>query len=165
MDEGKVFHASDGRVHVLRFVGEIRYPLAPSVERFIDGLFAEGAPIDFVMDLTEAKVIDSTNLGLLARVAQRMQPRLVTLVSNREDINRVLESMGFDEVFAIVPDSESTPEACGELATPAPDQQSLRDTVLEAHRSLMALNKRNQALFRDVVVALEQSEKNQRPGA
>ena len=89
MDKGNVLHASHEDVHVLRFIGDIRYPLSPSIDRFLDGIFAGPEPAGFVIDLTETDSIDSTNLGLLARIARRMQSldaRRVTIVSNRADI-------------------------------------------------------------------------------
>jgi anti-anti-sigma regulatory factor len=53
----------------------------------------------------ETETIDSTNRSLLARIAKLMKqcgaPK-VTLVSIDEDINRLLFSIGFDEVFDIV---------------------------------------------------------------
>ena len=108
MADGKVLHASHDGVHVLRYIGDIRYTLTPSINRFLEGVFAGPKPAGFVIDLTQADSIDSTNLGQLARIAMRMQeleaPR-VTLVSNRTDINSVLASMALDEVFDIVEDT------------------------------------------------------------
>ncbi len=108
MDNGNVLHARHGDVHVLRFIGDIRYTLSPSLERFLEVIFAGPKPAGFIIDLTETDSIDSTNLGLLARIANRMQalraPR-ITVVSNRADINSVLTSMALDEVFDIVEDT------------------------------------------------------------
>jgi anti-anti-sigma factor len=158
MDEGKVLHASRAGVHVLRFVGDIRYPVAPSVNRFVDELFGECAPAGFVVDLTETAVIDSTSLGVLARIANRMRecggPRVI-IVSNRPDINEVLASLGFCDVFDIVGESPAAP--ADEAAIPARDmdQAELARTVIETHRALMALSASNRELFRDLVTALE----------
>ncbi|MGB5179284.1 MAG: STAS domain-containing protein, partial [Gammaproteobacteria bacterium] len=73
MDNGNVLHASHDDVHVLRFIGDIRYPLSPSIDRYLEQIFAGPKPAGFVIDLTETDSIDSTNLGLLARLATRMQ--------------------------------------------------------------------------------------------
>ena len=108
MASGKVLYATHGGVHVLRFMGEVGYTLGPDLARFVDGLFTGAPPLGFVLDLREASHIDSTNLGLLASIANRMQERggsRVTLVSDREDINEILFNMGFDEVFDIVEDT------------------------------------------------------------
>ena len=69
MADGKVLHASHDGVHVLRYIGDIRYTLTPSINRFLEGVFAGPKPAGFVIDLTQADSIDSTNLGQLARIA------------------------------------------------------------------------------------------------
>ncbi len=159
VDKGRVLHASRRGIHVLRFVGDIRYPLSPALERFLEQLFAEAQPKGFVIDLTETSSIDSTNLGLIARIANRMRThagRRVALVSNREDINELLTSMGFDTVFDIVQSSEPLPEGAETVPLHEVDRQAMLQTVLQAHHSLMELNERNRELFRDVVTLLEQ---------
>lgn len=159
VDKGRVLHASRGGIHVLRFIGDIRYPLSPSLERFLDQLFAEAQPAGFVIDLTETSSIDSTNLGLIARIANRMRTNgggRVTLVSDREEINEVLTSMGFDRVFDIVQPGEPFPKETERVPLREADRETMLRTVLEAHRTLMALNERNRELFRDVVTLLEQ---------
>jgi anti-anti-sigma factor len=163
MDEqGKVLYANHKGVHVLRFVGDIRYPLSPSLDRFLQGLFQEAKPAGFVLDLTQTEGLDSTNLGIMARIAKHMRrcggPR-VTVVSEREDINELLLSMGFDKVFDIV-DSAGRPSVAGEpVPTSELTREELSRTILEAHRALIALNERNHALFRDVVALLEQEHR------
>lgn len=149
-------------LHVLRFVGDIRYPLAPSVDQFVSSLLKNSPQAAFLIDLTETSSIDSTNLGLLARIANRVQenkgPR-IAIVSTRDDVNQLLVSMGFNEVFDIV---EAGAGPAGEdlrALSPAPaDREAIARTMLEAHRSLMELNERNRELFQDVVEALEKSD-------
>ena len=79
----------------------------------------------------------------------------MTIISNRPDINEVLISMAFDEVFEIVPDAERAARESRELPIEEVDRESMRRTVLEAHRILMALSEHNRELFRDLVAAFE----------
>jgi anti-anti-sigma factor len=158
MHNGKVLYASHEGIAVLRFVGDIRYTLTPSVERFVEQLFTQAPPQGLVIDLTETASIDSTSLGLMARIANRMlncRAQRVTLVSDRQDINEMLTAMGFRKVFNIVHDSESPSEHAQELPVAEPDKETLTRIVLEAHRTLMAINRGNEERFRDVVTALE----------
>ena len=160
MDNGNVLHASNNDVHVLRFIGDIRYTLSPSIDRFLEGIFAGPKPAGFVIDLTEADSIDSTNLGLLARLATRMQrldARRVTIVSNRADINAVLNSMALDEVFDIVKDTGLETDAAQEVPQENTDRETLARTLIDAHRALMDLNEHNREMFSDVVTALEKN--------
>jgi anti-anti-sigma factor len=160
MNDGKVLHASHDGIHVLRYIGDIRYILSPSIERFLEEVFSGPGPAGFVIDLTETDSIDSTNLGLLARIAMRMQvlgaPR-VTLVSNRADINSVLTSMALDEVFDIVDDTGLVANATQELPQEDAGKETLARTLIDAHRALMELSEHNREMFRDVLASLEKS--------
>ena len=160
MDNGNVLHASRDGIHVLRFIGDIRYTLSPSIDRYLDEIFTRAEPNGFVIDLTETDSIDSTNLGLLARLATRMQglgARRVTIVSNRGDINAVLYSMALDEVFDIVEDTCLETDATQEVPQKNTDRETLERTLIDAHRALMDLNENNREMFRDVVTALEKN--------
>ena len=161
MDNDKVLHATRDNVHVLRFIGNIRYTLSPSIDRFLERIFSDSQPAGFIVDLTETESIDSTNLGLLARLARRMQMldnQRVTIVSNRPDINSVLNSMALDEVFDIVEDTSLETDAVQEVPQQNIDKQTLTRTLIKTHRALMELNEQNRKTFEDVVSALEKNE-------
>ena len=163
MDSGNVLHASQDDIHVLRFIGDIRYPLSPSLDRFLEEIFAGPRPAGFVIDLTESNSVDSTNLGLLARLATRMQrldAKRVTVVSNRADINAVLNSMALDEVFDIVKDTGLDTDTAQEVPQEDTDRETLARTLIDAHRALMDLSEHNRAMFQDVVTVLEKNRTN-----
>jgi anti-anti-sigma factor len=160
MDSGKVLYACHDDIHVLRYIGDIRYTLSPSIDRFLEGIFAGSKPAGFVIDLTQTDSIDSTNLGLLARIAIRMH-RLdapqVTLLSNRADINSLLTSMALDEVFDIIDESTLVTGAAQEVPLENTDRETLARTLIDAHRALMELSEHNRDMFRDVVASLEKN--------
>jgi anti-anti-sigma factor len=159
MSNGRILYATHEGVVVLRFIGEIRYTTGPALENFVESAFTESGPKGFVIDLTDTRSIDSTNLGILARIAKRMQLRdgpRVSIVSSREEINEVLASMSFDEVFDIVASSMTEAGRMEELESKEPDAVTLAHTLLGAHRTLMSLSEYNADLFHDVVAALEQ---------
>jgi anti-anti-sigma factor len=163
---GRILHArSSEGIHVLRLLGEVRYPLAPALDAWLRRVFEAGpAPAGFVIDLSQTEALDSTHLGLLARLNTRLRqagaPR-ATLVTGRPDITEVLLSMGFDEEFHLVhPDGrpavlEGQTIAEGAADDADADDETMARTVLEAHRALMALNERNREQFKDVVAILE----------
>jgi len=160
MNSGRVLYASHDNVHVLRFIGEIRYTLSPSIDNFLEGIFATTTPAGFVIDLGETDSIDSTNLGLLARLARRMQgldAGRITVVSNRDEINSVLYSMALDEVFDIVPSTSLGADAEQEIPHQDADRETLSKTLIEAHRALMELSEHNRETFQDVVASLDKS--------
>ena len=164
---GSVLHASHEGVHVLRFVGEIRHTLSPSLERFLERLLGQ-QPEGLIIDLGETRIIDSTCLGLLARCALRLRALGVgkaTVVSPRPDITDVLRSMSFDRLFDIAGEMALERFEARALDTETqPDDGAYLATMLRAHRTLMALSARNRLQFRDVVQALErESEALQGP--
>ena len=73
MADGRVTYAQQQGWHVLHYMGKVDYTLAPAIDRFVDGLFGDGSVRPFVFDLSEARMLDSTNLGLIARAADRVQ--------------------------------------------------------------------------------------------
>jgi anti-anti-sigma factor len=163
MTDCHILHGSHNDVHVLRFIGDIRYTVSPSIERYLEKIFTGKKPAGFVIDLSETDSIDSTNLGLLVRIARRMQaldaPR-VTVISSRPGINSVLSSMALDEVFDIVEDSTLESGVTREVPQQSDGREVLARSLVESHRSLMELNERNREMFKDVVSSLEKN----RPG-
>jgi anti-anti-sigma factor len=108
MDAGNVLYANHDGLVVFKFVGEIRYTMgdsyrvSASLDAFLDDLFESKDFENILIDLTETDSIDSTNLGLLAKIAQfteRHYGRKPTIISTNEDINAILDSVGFDQVF------------------------------------------------------------------
>jgi anti-anti-sigma factor len=111
-----------------------------------------------VIDLTETRSIDSTTLGLLAKLSILSRQKvglLPTVVTTHPDITRLLQSMGFDQVFNIVDTPIPCPECLDDLPSQDQSEEVVRAKVLEAHRILMDLNDSNRAAFHDLVSALE----------
>jgi anti-anti-sigma factor len=161
MADGRVSYSQQQGWHVLHYVGRVDYTLAPAIDRFVEGLFGDGSVRPFVFDLAEARMLDSTNLGLIARAADRVQsaggPRSV-IVCTCADIDDVLGSMGFRDIFDIVAEHPfaARDEAHDEPVTGASTSQGeLLRTMLEAHRTLASLNDKDREQFKDVVSMLE----------
>ena len=155
---GKILVAEQDGVQVLKFVGDVRVALSPTLSEFVKDLGKFHKLHSVIIDLTEADAIDSTSLGLMAKISLKSQEALhclPTIISCKEDINRILVSMGFDNVFVIVNDTSGAIGPLGELPTQLVSEEALREQVLEAHRILMSLNRQNEDTFRDLVQALE----------
>src|SRR5688500_15929131 len=105
MADGRVTYSESSGWHVLHYFGRVDYTMAPAIDRFVDTLLHDHQPHPFVFDMTEARLIDSTNLGLVARIADKVQQAgqgRSTIVSDRDDIDEVLDSMGFRAIFDVV---------------------------------------------------------------
>ncbi|MCP3665066.1 MAG: STAS domain-containing protein [Gammaproteobacteria bacterium] len=158
MSDGKVLHGSLNGVEVLKFSGDVRYNLSMALDSYIQKLLENDGLKGFVIDMTETDAIDSTNLGILARLARSMQrlnlPK-VTLICNQSLINEILVGMGFDKVFRVVKDVEFELERMTKVPEISSSDHDIVKLLLESHRMLIELNATNRAVFRDVVMAFE----------
>jgi anti-anti-sigma factor len=155
---GKILVANEDGVKVLKLIGEVRVTLGPTISTFLDRIKTDQQLRGMVIDLTETTFLDSTALGMLAKVSLGVQERISrqpTIVTPNPDITRVLLSMGFEHIFVLVDDLGNTPSLMGEMPTQLVSEHVLREQVLEAHRVLMSLNQKNEEAFRDLVDALE----------
>jgi anti-anti-sigma factor len=155
-----VFHAARGGRQVLRYRGRADYTMAPAIERFAEGLFEGVDASGWLFDLREARMLDSTNLGLMARLAARAESRSgrrCIIVSTNDDVTDVLRSMGLDSMFDIVTDDPSLREPADEeeIILEPTSQRELMRTMLEAHRVLADLDEKDRASLRAVVEGLE----------
>lgn len=159
--DGKYYYAKSGSSVFLKLTGTLKYTISSKFDTFLDRLLTDNAGFeDVLVDLSEAKYLDSTNLGFLARISEYMSDRYskkVTLLSPDPEINATLESVGFDEVFNLVRDEKSIETDLKEIT---PDEKAERKKavmMLEAHRALMKVSEKNAEKFRDVIELLEKS--------
>ncbi len=159
MVNGKILYAMVDKTCVLKFLGSIAYNISPGFDRFLQRITHDTTIDSFVIDLTETLYIDSTNLGLLARLHEfslKQSTVPPTLISNRENINEVIFNIGFSNIFNIV---ECVDENCtnlNELPQFESTPDKLAPIILKAHRELVKLNENNKELFMDIVKYLEQ---------
>lgn len=160
MSPGKIQFAEQNGTFVLRFVGEVRLTLCSALDATIERIFGAHNFSSIIIDLTETSSIDSTTLGLLAKLSILSRQKiglLPTLVSTNADISRLLESMGFEQVFNMVGTPLPCPECLRDLPAQDLSEELVKAKVLEAHRILMGLNEHNREAFSDLVTALERN--------
>ena len=161
MDVGTVYYAKHDGIVVLKLVGPFAFCLQASktLDAFINDLLTNDDFDNILIDLTETKNIDSTNLGLLAmitRINMDLHDCMATIVSTSDNITQTLDGVGFREVFNIIQDPHQ-PETDFERLEQESAQSSkqMAKVVLNAHRELLELNDQNRAMFKDVVEMLE----------
>jgi len=155
---GKIQFAEQSGTFVLKFVGEVRLTLCSALDATIEKIFAALNFTAIIIDLTEAQSVDSTTLGLMAKLSILSRQKvglLPTVVTTNPDITRVLQSMGFDQVFNIVDTPVPCPDCLADLPSQDQSEEVVKAKVLEAHRILMGLNDSNREAFHDLVSALE----------
>lgn len=156
---GRILVGDHEGVYVLMFRGDVRLTLCTAVDSFLDRMFGDAHFRSVVVDLGDTESIDSTSLGLLAKLSIQAARRCgyrPTLVSTRPDITRILVTMGLDDVFNVVEAPLEHNEQLEELSCCAASEEEIRTRVLEAHRILMGMNENNRAAFQDLVTTLEE---------
>lgn len=159
MQPGHIYVAEQDGVNVIKMVGDVRLTLCISFDNFIQQMFSDAAFTAVIFDLRQAAALDSTTLGLMAKIAITSQQDFQVIplvVSPNEGINRLLESMGLEEIFEIVRTADTQMVQPEELPKVEDQTAEARDKIIEAHKILMSLNEENKAEFRDLVACLEQ---------
>jgi len=153
-----VLQADCSGVYVLKLVGEVRLNACSTIDVAIDTISENLNFRSLIVDLTETIHLDSTTLGMLAKLAVKAKEKshfLPSIVSTNPDVTRVIESMGFDSVFLITREPNENESVLLEMPQSPLQEEEMRQTVLKAHNVLMEINHSNCKKFRDLVDALE----------
>lgn len=160
MRPGQILVADHEGVYVIKMTGDVRLTLCISFDQFIDSMLTASNFSSVLFDLSEAEAVDSTTLGLMAKISLLAQDKrgvVPVILATNASIKRILDTMGFADIFKIVdklgahidPTKSLTAIECGE--------DVVKEKVLEAHKILMGLNAQNHETFRNLVAMLENS--------
>ena len=153
MSEGKYLYTNkDGR-YFIKLIGTLRYDISAGFNKFLNSILENNNCFDFLIDLTETEYIDSTNLGLIARIAAYMHKtgRKATIISVNEDVNKILCSVGFDEVFILIDKHDTFEETLNEIEHIDEDERPFVKMMLEAHKTLIDVSRKNIDTFKNVI--------------
>lgn len=158
MAPGNARYASENGIWFLELSGDLRHTLGPALNALLDRAFASDGARRFLLDLSAAEAIDSTCLGVIARIAswsrERDAPRPI-IVSSNEDIIETLKAVCFDRLFELRAELSTEAADWSDLSSSGVDQSQMINLILEAHRRLSAVDDSNKTVFRDVIEALE----------
>ena len=160
MTGGKILSFDRQGNYLLKFTGDVRMTLCGSLNGHIDRILGGEGVERVVIDMLSAEGLDSTTLGLLAKLGLHCRKNYgfnVEIFCLDKSILRTLESMSFDEIFDIfdrVPHLSDS-DQLSEIEAPSSPADDLRQQVLEAHRILVTLSESNQREFEGVIQALE----------
>lgn len=163
MADGKILIADQSGHFLLKLVGDVRVTLCVSLNDYMQKIFADKQVNSVTVDVTTAETIDSTTLGMLTRMAQRLtgDTRLLMLCADK-DMVRLLASMGLTQMFKF---SETANEcqqqlinSSNSLSTKHTSESATKPHIIDAHKALMELNDNNKEAFRDLVKVLEADE-------
>lgn len=158
MQEGLIYSALVEGRFVLKFVGDVRLTLCSTLDCHLEESLSAPDVTEILIDLTQAEGIDSTSLGLIAKLAIKAEQSGMdkpTLVSTNHDITRILYTMGFDHIFVLLEELPPCVEDLKELPLVQESVAEMQDRIITAHRILMDLNEANREAFKDLVDTLE----------
>jgi anti-anti-sigma factor len=159
VSQGQILISDKADDYLIKLVGDVRLTLSGSLNRYMDVLFGNNNVKSVVVDMLDAKAVDSTTLGLIAKLGLHCREYYqmnVKLFCQNPSIIRTLECMSFDEIIDIFQQSPNEFDAelrCLDAVTSEVDE--VRQQVLEAHKLLAKLNPKNKAEFTDLINALE----------
>lgn len=145
-------------VQIIRLLGEVRLTLCPAFERYITDVLEHADCENVLIDLSDIDMIDSSALGQLARIAMVSQRRWhikPTIYTPDPSTTRLLESMGFDEVFYLLQETCQNSARFSEWVADSMSEEEARQQVISAHKVLMSLNESNYQTFCNLVESLE----------
>jgi anti-anti-sigma factor len=154
-------HALEDGIAYLKLGGELRHDNAGALEGLLEHWFdPRTADVHgVVIDLNEARFMDSTVIGLLATIARELDARglpRATVFSTDPEINHLLRSLCLDEVFVLVEQAtDRRPQGPLQMDVTEGDAAHCHpDAILAAHEVLVALNEANRIAFQPVVELL-----------
>ena len=161
MSAGKIFVADEQGNYLIKFVGDVRVTLCGSLNRYIDRIFGSSDVKKVVVDLLAADGLDSTTLGLMAKLGLHCRKAYaidVQVFCQNPSILRTLDCMGFDELFDIYQEVPNITAKLQSITSVNPEVDEIRKQVLEAHKLLVQLNPKNSSEFTDLIRALESDQ-------
>ncbi|MDE0875714.1 MAG: STAS domain-containing protein [Porticoccaceae bacterium] len=160
MNPGKILVADSMGDYLLKLSGDVRVTLCGTLNRHIETIFGSKNVKQVVVDMLDADCLDSTTLGLLAKLGLHCRKQYginLQVFCENASILRTLEHMSFDEIFDIFQDVPEVKEHINlhNIGIENVAVDDIRRQVLEAHKLLIEMNPENSADFTDLISALE----------
>jgi anti-anti-sigma factor len=159
MNPGQILVADHQGVYIIKLVGDVRLNFCISFDQFIDAMLTDPMLASVLFDLAEAEAVDSTTLGLMAKISLLSQEKrniMPVILATNSSIKRILHSMGFADIFSIVDQLDSTLTPSRLLCCDDQNAPAIKQRVIEAHKILMSLNEQNADTFKNLVKMLEE---------
>jgi anti-sigma B factor antagonist len=154
------------KVVCIRVQGKGSFQNSAGVKRFAKAMVNRGFR-DFVVDLADCPVMDSTFMGTLTGIAFRLRELghggLHVINSNERNTN-LLEGLGLDQILSLENGSGDSAAAlldsdlCADDELPADpvDKRAATETMIAAHQALVDADPQNFCKFKDVIEYLKQ---------
>ncbi|MCK4981997.1 MAG: STAS domain-containing protein [Victivallaceae bacterium] len=162
MSEGKILYSKGGQRYFLKMTGRLCFASGREFDKQLNIIFSDPAVKDIMIDMSETDYLDSTILGLMAKIADFMIKKFHKkgiILSDNKNINYLLDNIGLNNVFIVVESYDYTPGMLQKIPNIKSSELENALTILDAHKRLISLNEKNRNVFKDVVELLEQETK------
>jgi anti-sigma B factor antagonist len=156
------------RVVCFKIGGRANFTASVDFKAAINNLCRKGY-CRFVLDLTDCLLLDSTFLGVLSGIGLRFSApphdgapaAILELHNPNARVSDLLENLGIAHLFQVSAGLPVSVEhlVCIEQTPASPDRRIITETCLDAHRTLMELNRANIPKFKDVAQFLAEDLK------
>ncbi|MBT6106692.1 STAS domain-containing protein [Porticoccaceae bacterium] len=158
MSTGKILVSDKDGNYLIKFSGDVRVNLCGSLNHHMAAIFGSTDVQHVVIDMLEAECVDSTTLGLIAKLALHCRKEYninMQLFCQNPSILRTLDCMSFDEIIDICQEVTDIDADLHVIETVNSDIDEVRRQVLEAHKLLTQLSPDSSKEFTDLIRALE----------
>lgn len=153
--------ASDGQNVWIKIVGRGNFQCSPCLKQIVEEQEAEGEH-DYTIDLEQCEQLDSTFMGTLTGIAQRLknkQKGSVCVINVSDSNKELMENLGLDQLFPIrsLADGREFPPSgadgsFSEVALAATiSKDAVEQTIRSAHEALVTANKENVPKFQSLL--------------
>jgi anti-sigma B factor antagonist len=145
----------------IRVVGRGSFQCSPCLKKIVQEQLAQGH-YDYTIDLGECEQLDSTFMGTLTGIAQRLkihQKGKVRVINVSESNKQLMENLGLDQLFSIRPIAEgkefpptaAEPSFSEVIEAAHLSKESVEETVRSAHQALVTANQANAPKFQSLL--------------
>lgn len=149
------------RTCYLQLTGRLTYMISSVFDQFIEKLINECTIDRIYVDLCETEFLDSTNLGLLAKLCVYLlenHQAQACLYSPNKNVKTVLLSMGFEDIAEFGKEPDFSPGNPSQIQPDAPTQRTPAQYIYDAHATLASMNEKNELIFHDILQLFEKEK-------
>ncbi|PHS19594.1 MAG: hypothetical protein COA86_04025 [Kangiella sp.] len=159
--KGRILTARLDDIEYINFIGVVRYSDCSGLEAYINQLFQSPKGVsEIAINLENADMLDSTALGLLARISiefKKATDKQPVIFVKKGELAHILRRVCFDQVFRIVTSKQNKSDLETsqnlnfiELASVQVDENKVLESVLLAHKNLADISKDNEHYYTDI---------------
>jgi anti-anti-sigma factor len=158
MSDNKILYSVENDTCYVRMQGSLNYTICAGFDGVVKELFTNDNIDNFIIDLTDAEYLDSTNLGILGIIAEGLKSKSSNkpiIITPKEDVLKILLSVAFDTLFVFKEKLEKTDINYIDTALTEVKKRQPDEFVLESHKTLAQLNESNKEKFSSVIETIQ----------